>query len=313
MRKYDRNAVFNIAVKAVLFIIVYAGCFCLAHFVVRVPLLISFFVSAVPALLCVLVFSFLLRYTKFYFGYYSFVSAFLFKDVKGEVYCPCCNKHFRSFRDERFYDDPSRFNPETFSRSRQDVICDFCRSAPRHRIIASWLDKNKDSLKNSKILYFAPELSMMLWFRRNGINVRTADLFDKRADLKLDITALDLPSESEDCIFCNHVLEHVSDHVTALSEISRVLRKGGMLIISFPINESLDVMREDKNASEKDRLRLFGQNDHLRLFGKDSVKMLESAGFDVKTIEIDDMPDEIVPVNGPSDYDSNKVFCCIKK
>ena len=313
MRKYDRNAIFNIALKGIMFIIVYAGSFCLLRAVFGVPVIVSVLLSVIPAAICIFIFSLLLRYTKFYFVYYAFVSRFLFRDKKGEVYCPCCGKHFGSFSDERFYADKRRFNPGTFSRARQDVICDFCRSAPRHRIIAGWADNNVGLLKNSKVLYFAPELSMMLWFRRNGIHVRTADLYDKRAELKLDLTAMDLPAESEDIVFCNHVLEHVSDHLQALSELHRVIRKGGTLIISFPIDEVLDKTREDKNATEEERIKLFGQNDHLRLFGKDSKKMLEDAGFEVDIINLNELPDDIVPVTGPSDYDTNKIFCCIKK
>lgn len=312
MRKYDRNAVFNIAIKGILFIAVFAGCFCLVRFVCGISYLLSALLAVIPAVVCVVLFSFLLRYTKFYYAYYSFVSGFLFRAEKENVYCPCCNKHFSQFSDERFYADDKHFNPESFSRSRQDVICDFCRSAPRQRIIAEWAEQNNDLLKSSKILCFAPELSMMLWFKRHGIKVKTADLYDKRADLKLDITALDLPSESEDIVFCNHVLEHVSDHLLALSELHRVIRKGGMLIISFPVDEGLDGMIEDKNASAEDRLRLCGQHDHLRLFGKDSMNMLENAGFEVSTIDISNMPDDIVPVTGPSDYDTNKVFYCIR-
>ena len=154
---------------------------------------------------------------------------------------------------------------------------------------------------------------MMLWFRKHGIKVRTADLFDKRAELKLDITAIDFPDGSVDMIFCNHVLEHVSDHMRALSELHRILRKGGRLIISFPMDEGLDRMIEDKNASAEDRIRFFGQHDHLRLFGRDSSKMLENAGFEADIIELGNMPDNIVPVIGPSDYDTNKIFCCIRK
>ena len=313
MRKYDRNAFFNIAVKGILFIIVYAGSLYLDLSVFGMPVISAALLSLIPAVLCLFLFSFLLRYTKFYYGYYAFVSLFLFRETTGEVYCPCCGKHFGQFKDERFYADEKRFNPKTFSRSRQDVICDFCRSAPRHRIIAEWADKNSELIRNSKVLYFAPELSMMLWFKRNGIKVRTADLFDKKADLKLDLTALDLPSESEDIIFCNHVLEHVSDPLKALSELHRVLRKGGRLIISFPIDESLEKTREDKTATPEERIKLFGQDDHLRLFGNDSREMLENAGFEADLIDLSEMPDDIVPVTGPSDFDTNKVFCCIRK
>ena len=313
MRKYDRNAVFNIAVKALLFMFSFAAVFCVLMFFFNMAFVISAAAACICGTAAVCLFSYLLRYTGFYFGYYSFVSGILYRNREGNVYCPCCGKHFPDFHDYRYYDDGRHFNPSTFSGSRQDVICGFCRSAPRHRIIAEWAEQNIGLLKKSEILYFAPELSMMLWFRRHGIKVRTADLFDRRADLKLDITALDLADSSVDMIFCNHVLEHVSDHLKALSELHRVLRKGGRLIISFPMDEGLDEMIEDINASAEDRIRLFGQHDHLRLFGRDSGKMLENAGFEVDTIEIGNMPDSIVPVTGPSDYDANKIFCCIRK
>ena len=313
MRILDRNAVFNIVLKCALFVLVFACCFCLLAFAVGVNAVLSAVISAVPAFCAVLLFSFLLRYTRFYYWYYSFVSSFLFTAKEGKVYCPCCGKHFEGFKDEKFYTDGAHYNPAMFSSARQDVMCDFCRSAPRHRIIAEWAKKNEDMLRNSKILYFAPELSMMLWFKRHGIKVKTADLFDKRADLKLDLTSIDLPDESEDIIFCNHVLEHVSDYNVALSELSRVLRKGGMLIISFPIDNASESVREQETGSVEERIRLFGQYDHLRVFGKDSRQMLEKAGFDVEVIKKDDMPAEIVFDDGPADYDTNEIFCCIRK
>lgn len=313
MRKYDRIAAFNIILKTVLFSVVFAGVFCLMVFGFVISFNFALPISAVLAVASVLEFSFLLRYTRFYFAYYSVVSTVLYREKTGRVYCPCCDKHFEHFMDERYYADEKNFNPLMFSKSRQDVICGFCRSAPRHRIIAEWAQKNIELLKGSKILYFAPELSMMLWFKRNGIKVRTADLFDKRADIKLDLTAIDLPDESEDIIFCNHVLEHVSDHNAALADLHRVLRKGGLLIISFPVDNSSESVREQDTGSAEERIRLFGQYDHLRVFGKDSQEMLEKAGFRVDTVKTGDMPADIVPANGPADYDTNEIFCCIRE
>ncbi len=313
MRKYDRNAVFNICIKALLFLAILSCAFCLMRLVIGCGMITSCAVSTAFAIAAVLLFSFLLRYTKFYYAYYFFVSLFLFRGKDGKVFCPCCNKHFSHFEDERFYDDKSCYDPATFTRFRQDVICDFCRSAPRHRIIAEWAEKNEGFLKESKILYFAPELSMMLWFRRHKIPVITADLFDHRADLKIDIMSMGLDNGSFDVIFCNHVLEHVSDHSVALSELHRVLREGGILIISFPIDSGSDHMRQETTSSAEERIRLYGQHDHLRLFGKDSRDMLEKAGFEVSTIDLADMPENIVPEEGPSDYDSNRIFVCIRK
>jgi len=313
MRKYDRNALFNIILKGILFIIAFAGTFLLSYALLKTDLIISAVLSSVIALSVIVLFSILLRYTRFYYSYYSFVSGFLFRAKSGKVYCPCCGKHFDNFRDERFYADKVHFNPAMFSKSGQDVICDFCRSAPRHRIIAEWAEQNTAKLKSSRILYFAPELSMMLWFRRHGISVKTADLFDRRADLKLDITSIDLPDGSEDIIFCNHVLEHVHDYSSALSELHRIIRKGGILIISFPIDPDSDTVRELLNGSEEERRRILGQSDHLRIFGQDSSRILEDAGFEVSTIDISGMPDNILPVAGPCDYDTNMIFCCISK
>ncbi|MBR2550840.1 MAG: methyltransferase domain-containing protein [Clostridiales bacterium] len=313
MRKYDRNAIFNIFVKVLLFLAVLSCVFCLMRLVIGIGMITSCAVSITFSAAAVLLFSFLLRYTKFYYAYYSFVSLFLFRKKNGEVFCPCCDKHFSHFEDERFYDDKSCYDPGTFTRFRQDVICDFCRSAPRHRIIAEWAEQNKGLLKDSKILYFAPELSMMLWFRKHNIPVKTADLFDHRADMRIDIMSTGLDNGSFDMIFCNHVLEHVSDHSVALAELHRVLRKGGVLIISFPIDSESDHMRQEPASSADERIRLYGQYDHLRLFGKDSRDMLEKAGFEVNTIDLGNMPEIIVPEEGPSDYDSNMIFVCVRK
>ena len=134
MRKYDRNAVFNIAVKALLFIVFFAAAFSCLEFLLFLPVVITFVIALASGFAAVCVFSYLLRYTGFYYRYYAFVSGFLFKETQGKVYCPCCGKHFDHFEDLRFYDDLKHYNPEMFKKSRQDVICDCCRSAPRQRI-----------------------------------------------------------------------------------------------------------------------------------------------------------------------------------
>ena len=75
MRKYDRNAAFNIALKCILFAAVFAGCFAVLFFVFGAGWVLSAAVSLLPALLIICIFSLLLRYTRFYYAYYSFVSA----------------------------------------------------------------------------------------------------------------------------------------------------------------------------------------------------------------------------------------------
>lgn len=236
------------------------------------------------------------------------------KNPKGsrKYFCPCCKRSFASFSDLRLYEDTERYDPARFRNQRQDVICPFCYSAPRQRILACWADENVSLLKDSKILYFAPEYSMMKWFRRNNIKLTTADLYDPKTDLKLDITDIDLPDGSYDMVICNHVLEHVSDYGKALTEISRILKPGGKLIISFPIDPALETVLEKDTKTDEERIRLFGQNDHVRVFGRDSAEIISSYGFSVNVIDTGKMPEKILPVTGPADYDSDQIFYCGK-
>ena len=229
-----------------------------------------------------------------------------------KYYCPCCKRRIASFSDHRLYEDTERYDPARFKKQRQDVFCPFCYSAPRQRILACWAEENISILKESKILYFAPEYSMMKWFRRNSIKLTTADLYDPETDLKIDITDIDLPDASYDMIICNHVLEHVSSYENALSELNRILVPGGKLIISFPVDTSRETVLEKEAPSPEDRVRLFGQNDHVRLFGKDSGEIIGKYGFDVDVIDTGKMPVNILPVTGPADYDSNRIFICKK-
>ena len=223
--------------------------------------------------------------------------------------CPCCGLKIRGFV-KADYLDAEHYNPERYKHTRQDVLCPSCMSLPRHRILASWFEKHKVLLRNKKILYFAPEYSMLLWMKRNGINVATADLFNE-ADLKIDIQDTGLKSESYDVVICNHVLEHVDDFRIALSEVRRVLRSGGFFICSFPMDPHIDLVEEDPGVrTDRERFERFGQFDHKRIFGMNVGQLLENSGFNVEIISGHDYPDEILPVVGPADYDMNILFCC---
>jgi len=53
-----------------------------------------------------------------------------------------------------------------------------------------------------------------------------------------DIKKLNFPDEEFDCIVSFETLEHVKEQEAAISELKRVLKKGGTLIISTPNSES---------------------------------------------------------------------------
>lgn len=73
-----------------------------------------------------------------------------------------------------------------------------------------------------------------------------------------DATALRFENEFFDLISCISVIEWIEDDKQALQELSRVLRKSGMLIISFPNKHSLFRILEYAFYSFKKVLRALG-------------------------------------------------------
>jgi SAM-dependent methyltransferase len=55
-----------------------------------------------------------------------------------------------------------------------------------------------------------------------------------KLDIISDITSIPEPDGSFDAILCVEVLEHVADPVLAVKELSRLLRTGGVLILTAP-------------------------------------------------------------------------------
>jgi len=203
-----------------------------------------------------------------------------------------------------------------FIDSHKNTICPHCLSCPRHRIVCYFFDTIKENMPNDNILVFGAELSIINWFDRNNCHYTTADLFDRTADVKVDIQNIPFPDESQELIICNHVLEHVPDYKLALKELRRILRKDGFLELTVPTDRNLETVYEDPGITRKeDRVKHFGQYDHLRAFGNDFGKIVTEAGFSVEVIDggSGKIPNEIVGVIGPANYDDNRVYICRKK
>lgn len=70
------------------------------------------------------------------------------------------------------------------------------------------------------------------WFNKS--NYRSFDIPGSGATIIGDIHHMNLPSESEDAVICNAVLEHVADPIRAVEEIWRVLKPGGLVLVQVP-------------------------------------------------------------------------------
>lgn len=227
-----------------------------------------------------------------------------------KYYCPCCQHNFRVFIN--FACDTSIYNKDRYVKTYKNTVCPYCHSVPRHRIIGSYYEKDLSKLKDKKILIFGMSLAGSEWFKRHKLSYKTADLFAE-ADYKIDIQNIDMSDQCMDVIFCNHVLEHVSDYKGALKELYRILKPKGILEVSVPILPKYIEPFEDPSVTDPiARKELFGQYDHLRIFGTNFVNDLKNAGFNIETLSGEDFDNNIRPVIGPADYDINTIYICQK-
>lgn len=66
------------------------------------------------------------------------------------------------------------------------------------------------------------------------VGLQTGTWDNTKLDIVSDITSIPRPDASFDAIMCTEVLEHVPDPVAALTELNRLLKPGGYLLITAP-------------------------------------------------------------------------------
>ena len=97
-------------------------------------------------------------------------------------------------------------------------------------------------------------------------------------------TSLDqVDDESIDSMFSFHVIEHLPDPLSVLSEMHSKLRVGGSLLVEVPHARDF-LLRDDIGCDAFKNFTLWSQ--HLVLHTRESIRTLvESVGFDVVLIE----------------------------
>lgn len=174
---------------------------------------------------------------------------------------------------------------------RKDAQCVRCGALERHRFVWLYFNKMTDLFdgRPKRVLHVAPEPTFEQRLKnRLGNAYITADLFDPRAMVQMDITDIQFPDDSFDVIYCSHVLEHVQDDKRALREFHRVLKRTGWALLMVPI--TADKTFEDPAIVDPSaRLKIFGQGDHVRRYGPDFEDRLREAGFQVTISRISDL------------------------
>lgn len=193
-------------------------------------------------------------------------------------WCPVCEKESRNFG-------------EFGVVPRVDAKCMRCGALERHRFVWLYLCglTNLFNGNPKMMLHVAPEPCFEFKLRKRlGQGYITADLMNRRAMVKMDITKIQYPDNYFDVIYCSHVLEHVEDDKKAMREFFRVMKQDGWAILLVPITSDKTV--EDASIVDpSERLKIFGQEDHVRRYGADFVDRLREAGFEVKVSSVIDL------------------------
>ena len=184
------------------------------------------------------------------------------------VQCPCCSRGARRW----------------VSLWLPNAVCPHCSSLERNRSLMLYLrDRTRVLREPVRLLHFAAEPCLVGVLRAvPTLDYVPADLDPPRGALRLDITAMALPTGSVDAIIASHVLEHVPGDRAAMAEMRRVLRPGGEALLMVPMDETRLTHEDPAITAPTDRLREFGQEDHVRMYGTDFVDRLQEAGFTVR-------------------------------
>lgn len=184
--------------------------------------------------------------------------------------CPICGYH-GPFAD---------MHPETGLRAHAE--CPQCGARERHRLQYLVLERLAETLDFSamSMIHFAPEPFFETYFRKRFGTYESADLTMRAVDHRVDLTRLPFPDGTYDFVFASHVLEHIRDDAQVLSEISRVLKPGGVAVLPVPIVGEETVEYPEPNPHESHHVRAPGEDYYDRYAPYfERVERFDSHGF----------------------------------
>ncbi|OIQ28073.1 MAG: SAM-dependent methyltransferase [Bacteroidetes bacterium MedPE-SWsnd-G2] len=192
---------------------------------------------------------------------------------KGSLYkCNLCDTGLRLFIND----------------DRGGKLCPKCGSISRNRRLWNVL-KSDFITTDSKILHFSPSRALNRKLSNiSNIDYVTSDFVGEfQADKNLDITAIEEADNCYNTIICYHILEHITEDHTAISELYRILKPGGTCILQTPFKDG-DIYEDPKIVTPEDRSLHFGQDDHVRVYSVEGLQnRLEQKGFQVSCLKFE--------------------------
>ncbi len=126
------------------------------------------------------------------------------------------------------------------TRHCESADCPRCGSIARDRFLYLCFVKRVRYRQGIRLLETSPRLGLtyrQIMAKRCHYVSSDYDLRAHQGDVALDLQRLGLASDSVDVLLTAHVLEHLPDTDAALAEMWRVLRPGGRLFLSVPVQQ----------------------------------------------------------------------------
>ena len=185
--------------------------------------------------------------------------------------------------------------------------CHGCNSSDRDRLVFLYLrDIEKifhEGHSKVFVLHVAPESCIAEKFINSPhVQYKAVDSFEHGYEYppyieEMDLLELKIDNCSIDIILCNHVLQDISDDISALKEIYRVLANGGRAILQVPISPIINkIMEHTGNLSEEECTKSYCQRFHKRIYNESGyIERLNSVGVKVEVLRVSDSyPNESV-------------------
>lgn len=168
--------------------------------------------------------------------------------------------------------------------------CPRCNSMPRHRLMPFAVGHFRVNLANGGLLHVGANIEEVAWIERkfSPRPYHRLDLIDRpTTNLRGNLCELSLPCESVQHALLWHVLEHIPDDRSAIAQLFRVLKPGGSVIASVPIEpKGREKTYEDASIPREQFEAVHGHYDHVRSCGLDYAERFIAAGFEVETLTI---------------------------
>lgn len=127
------------------------------------------------------------------------------------------------------------------------------------------------------------------------------------ADHQFDITAIKIQDDFFNLVICYHVLEHITDDKKAMTELYRVLKPGGTMLLQTPFREG-EIFEDPAKITGEERMKYFGQKDHVRIYSvKGLAERLSRAGFVAEVLSFNE------PVLNRSGFSEKEMIISCKK